>query len=284
MLRAVWAGLAVLAGPAFADALGDDSRGVQLVASVGLWLLWAGGLVATLVPTTVSLTAVRLLAPGAVAAAVWAWADGAASRPAAVALASALATLVAFTAEVGRAYVQGSAYGDESRFPLRPPGLLLVGPLPVAWAVTMAAGVAGPLMLGARQWVAGGVAVAAGGPVVVLGVSRLHRLARRWVVLVPAGLVLHDPIALADTALFRRSQIRRLALAGVDTDATDLTLHALGLAVELTLIEPVTVVAAGGRGGPKARPVAVEGVLFSPSRPGALLAEAALRSLPVAAR
>ena len=49
-----------------------------------------------------------------------------------------LATLLALTAEVGLAFVQAAAYGDEVRVTLRPPGPLLFGPLELAWAVLAA--------------------------------------------------------------------------------------------------------------------------------------------------
>src|SRR5690606_1618097 len=64
-IRVVGAVHPLLLGPALGDALDDAGRGVQAVASVGAWLVWLAVLVATLVPTTVSLTALRLAAPGA---------------------------------------------------------------------------------------------------------------------------------------------------------------------------------------------------------------------------
>ena len=103
----------------------------------------------------------------------------------------------------------------------------------------------------------------------------LHGLARRWVVFVPAGLVLHDPHALVEPVLFPRRSIRRLGPAPADAGAgrRDLTQGALGLALELELAEPVAI-------SPRRadRTVQVESVgrlLFTPTRPGALLGEAA---------
>ena len=58
-----WVVLPFVAGPSFGDALDTRSRSVQLVATVGLWAFWAVGLLAALVPTTVSLTTIRTLAP-----------------------------------------------------------------------------------------------------------------------------------------------------------------------------------------------------------------------------
>ena len=97
---------------------------------------------------------------------------------------------------------------------------------------------------------------------------------------VPAGLVLKDHLALLDPVLFRRQEIERLHPAPADTDALDLTVRAPGLALELRLREPVpvTVVAAGRRGGEPSRPARL---LFTPSRPGAVLADAEARRVPV---
>src|SRR6516164_695660 len=134
LLRASWVLVAVAGLAAFGAALDGRSGAVQLVAAVILWAGWAGGLVAMLVPAPASLTAVRLLAPAAPVAGIIAAASGAGAVAATLAIAvGLLAALVAFTAEVGLAFVQAAAYGDEVRVTLRPPGPLLFGPLELAW-------------------------------------------------------------------------------------------------------------------------------------------------------
>jgi hypothetical protein len=255
---------------------------MALVAQAALWSCWAVGLVAVLVPSAVSLTVVRILAPLGVLTGVMAAAFGA--SPALTALAcggTLIVALVAFSAEVGLALVQGSAYGDERRFLLRPPAALLVGPLPLAWALMAGPLVTGTLLIGARRWVAGSVFAAIGALLVVLLAPRLHRLSRRIVVLVPAGLVVRDPLLLADTAMFRRPSVAGLSLALVDTTAVDLTGRALGNAVEVRLRDPGQLVAAGTMHDRQGRSVEVQSFLVAPSRPGRLLAEAASRGYPV---
>jgi len=113
---------------------------------------------------------------------------------------------------------------------------------------------------------------------VVLGRS-LHGLSRRWLVFVPAGLVVHDPIALADPVLFQRQVIAAFGPARAGTTALDLTQRAPGLALELALTEEVPLVRTtpGQRGG---LPAAPRAVLVTPTRPGAVLREAASRRLP----
>ena len=56
---ATWLVLPFAAGPALADALEPRATGVRVVATVLLWAGWVIGLVAALVPRTVSLTLLR---------------------------------------------------------------------------------------------------------------------------------------------------------------------------------------------------------------------------------
>src|ERR671910_3701081 len=149
--RLTWLVLPLVSGPALGEALNGASRPVQAVASVGLWVGWAAVLVATLVPTTVSLTALRVAAPAAVVAAGAALVAGDTSTADAVGLAGALAAgLAAFWPGTGEVFVDGSSYGDERRMPLRVPGPLLAGPLAVVWGVAVVGGGAGPVLLAAR--------------------------------------------------------------------------------------------------------------------------------------
>ena len=271
-LRGAWV-LLLASVPAFTSALDGRSGAVQIVAAVGLWLAWAAGLIATLVPSPASLTVVRVLAPGAPAAALAATIAGADGVAAVVAVAAGiLVVIVAFTAEVGQAFVQASAYGDEARFPLRPPGPLVAGPLELAWLVTAAAA-AGPMLLAARAWVAGAVVTAVGVPLASIAVRRFHRLSLRWFVYVPAGVVVRDPLVLADTAMIQRAAVAAVHLAPATTTATDLTAKALGPAVEVTLAGPANVLMAGTFAERSGHTVTVQAFLVSPSRPGRLLAE-----------
>jgi hypothetical protein len=186
-------------------------------------------------------------------------------------------TLVALAPETAEVFVDGSSYGDERRLPLRTPAPLLAGPVELAWLAVVAPAV-GALLLAAGQWVAGGLVLVAGVPLAVLGARSLHSLARRWLVFVPAGLVVHDALALAEPALFRRQVIRSLAAAEAGTTALDLTAGAAGLALELALTAPVAVVPASRRGTP-AELTETEAVLVTPGRPGRVLAEARRRRI-----
>lgn len=272
-LRGVWLVLPLVSGPVLAEALDEASRPVQLVTSAGLWGGWGLLFVAMLVPRTVTLTALRIAVPAACGGVVMAVvaADTSVGGEVAALVVGLVALGLAFAPSTGHAFVNGSSYGDEIRFPLRVPAPLLFGPLELVWVVAVAGAVAGPLLLAAERWIAGTVALVIGWALVWWGVRVLHNLARRWLVLVPAGLVLHDPLALSDPVLLRRADVTWLGPAAVDSEALDLTRGALGLALEVRMRSsaPFTVLTAG-RAQP-ARTVEVDRLLFTPSRPGALL-------------
>jgi len=276
ILRAWWVALPFTAGPAFADALHTAPDAVRTLASVGLWVLWAAGLAATLVPHPVSLTALRVLAPAAVVAAVAA-AVGGASSALAVAWTAVAAALV-LAPDTGMLCVNGPAYPNERRFPLRAPAPLLLGPIELAWAFAVAGVVAGPLLLADREWLWGAVLTAVGIPVAWLLLRSLHQLSRRWAVFVPAGLVLVDPIGLIDSVMVRRQQVRALGPAPADTRALDLTQRAPGLAIEAQFSEDVDV-AVVGAGRKAGAPTKTQALLFTPTLPGAFLDEAKDRRL-----
>jgi hypothetical protein len=275
-LRALWVTLPFTLGPAVADAVADASRPVQVVVSVGLWGGWVAGLIAALLPTTVSLTVARLLAPTPLAVAICAAVAGASAVAAIVAgLIGALVLVVALRREVGRVFAQGSAYGDESRFPLRPPGPLVVGPLPLLWLVLAGTTAAGPLLLAAGAWVAGALVSLLAVALLVVLPRRFHRLSRRFLVFVPAGLALHDHVVLVETAMFRWPAVGAVERAMASTGALDLTAGALGPALEVRLAAVDTVVVAGRDRA--ATSVRTSGVLCSPTLLDAALAEAARR-------
>lgn len=284
--RALWLVLPVLAGPAIADALADRSRAVQVVASTMAWAWWGAVLAASLVPRTVTLTLVRALPPAAVALCTWAaFASDEVAWGLAGAVVAVLATVAALSPANADAFVDGSSYGDERRLALRIPIAMAVGPVPIAWALAAAGLVTGPLLLAAEQWLLGAVALVVGLPVVVAVALRFHVLSRRWLVFVPAGVVVHDPLAMAEPVLLQRHLLRRVGPAGVDAasssggGALDLTGGALGLAIELRTAEPFTVGLRQGR--ETVETSGVPAVLVTPGRPATTLEVAAERKLPV---
>lgn len=279
--RLAWVFVAIVGGRAIEAAVDGRSSAVRWVAGVGGWAVWGLVLGALLIASVRSLTIVRVGAPVSAAAAVAVVVAGvSAADLLSFVVPAAVAVLAIFSAEFGRSFVQASAYGDEERFPLRPPAAVGAAAV-VTWVVWAAAVVAGPLLLAAQSWIAGGVVslVAVAGTVVLA--PRWHRLARRWLVLVPAGIVVHDPVVLADTVSLRTNQLRRMRLAPKSTKAADLTGPASGYAVEIETTETVTAVFAFTPREPNGRAIHLTAFLVSPSRPGQALAAAARRHLPV---
>jgi hypothetical protein len=279
--RAAWIVVAVVGGSAVESALDGRSGAVTTTATVGAWTMWGAVGLALAIPSVRSLTVVRVGTPLAIVAAVATALAGAPALDVVLLLVPALVAVAAvIAAEFGRQFVQASAYGDEERFVLRMPVAAGAAAV-VTWVVWAPAVVAGPLLLAAGQWVAGAIltAVAVGGAV-FLG-PRWHRLSQRWFVLVPAGVVVHDPVVLADTFPLRRGQLAHLALAPADTTAADLTGPASGYAVEVATTESVTTVLAFTPKEPDGRAIHLTAFLVAPSRPGAVLRAAVRRGLPV---
>ena len=284
-LRAIWVLLPILIGPAVADALHGMDPGPRSATSAALWVCWALCLTATLVPLPVTLTVLRLGGPGVAALAVWsATVTDDLVHTGFALLAGVLVVLTSFAAPVADRFVDGASYGDERRFLLRAPGpvVLVLGPL--ATAVAVAGATVGPVLLLHSRWVPGALVTAAGLPLAVLSLRSLHRLVRRWIVLVPAGFVLHDHLALAEPTLLQRAGLDQLGAAAAHTGARDFTQQARGLALEVRCRQPHDILPAKSRGGaetPAIEVQAIEAFLCSPVRPDVVLAEAARRRLPV---
>jgi hypothetical protein len=280
-LRVVWVLLPVAAGPAVADALDSWSRAPRVVAEVLLWAGWVCVLVAVLAPRPLGLTATRLVAPafGGVAIAC-AWGAPLTTVVPAVVATWAAAALAA-TPAFGRASADGVAYGDESRYPLKVPPALAVGPVPLATALVAAGIATGPLLLAAKRYVAGAVALAVGWTVAAFLARALHRLSTRWAVLVPAGITLVDRMTLADAVLFPRDHVAGFEAAPLhaDPDVLDLRLGASVGAVAMHLTDEAPLMTAG-RGRRESRKVTTHAVVFAPVEPKAFVADVQLRARP----
>jgi hypothetical protein len=281
-LRALWLVLPFVMGPGLADAIDGRSPGVRAVASVMAWGGWTATLVALLVPRTTSLTVARIAAPAALVTECWAAGPGNAAEPGVDGVVGIVVCVVicslVWAPVVSDGFVNGSAYGTERRFVLRLPPLLAVLALP-AWLVVATGVVTGPLLLAARQWLTGAVVLALGAPFAAAAARSLHSLSRRWLVFVPAGLVVHDPVARPESVMVPKPLIVRLAPALKESDAFDLTLGAPGLALELELSAPLPITVR--RGIRSLGTEAVTTALIAPARTAAVLAEAEDRGVRV---
>ena len=212
----------------------DASRSVSWVLLTWGWLLWIAVGASLLVPSPMSLTIIRIVVPLSVVVSV------VASQPLAV-FCSVVALIVCASPVFVDAMVQGGAYGDETRFALRTP-LPYVVPAVIAWVIYTASLVGGSLLLAAKQYVVGAVLVAIG---VFLSRSipqRLHRLARRWLVLVPVGIVVHDHLVLHETIMAPSAKIMSVVRTSDVGEAADLTGGTFGDRLTITLTEADKVV------------------------------------------
>jgi len=281
-LRVAWLGCAIGVGrPAIHAADQFDGSG-PLIVETWLWGAWFIGVVAILVPAPASLTAIRLLSSGSISVAVLGLVLTNNSRSDLwLALAVAIGvTALSFQPVVGDLMVNGSAYGSERRMPLRPPGFALVGPVQVAWLLVMLGALSGPILMASGWLIAGIGASLVGLGAIWAGVRVLHQLARRWVVFVPAGFVIHDPVVLIESILLGRTKIVALGPASIplDDQATDLGRGARGLALAVRPKAPVEFAIR--------KPGVVESttssvLVFNPSLPGAVLKEARARAIPI---
>jgi hypothetical protein len=281
LVRAAWVAVLVVATPAIDTATGGRGDAVADVARYGGAAIWLAGVVALSVPAVVTLTAARVVVPLSVPAAAVALAAGADNAQAAgFVVAAVVATALVLSAELGRSFVQASAYGDEARYPLRPPLAYSMAAV-LTWVLWAAALLSGPLLLADHRWIAGAALTAIAVGLGWWGWPRWHKLARRWFVIVPVGVVVHDHVVLAETLMVRRNDLAGLRLAPADTQAADLTGPATGHALELLTHEPVTAILAASPKQPGGTAIHLTGALVSPTRPGQVLAAARSRRMPV---
>ena len=212
----------------------DASRLVAWVVIAWGWLLWTSVGASLLVPSPMSLTIVRIVVPLSVVVSV------VASQPLAI-FCSVVALIVCATPIFVDAMVQGGAYGDETRFALRTP-LPYVVPAIIAWMLYSTSLIGGSLLLATRQYIFGAVLVAIGILLSRTIPQRLHRLARRWLVLVPVGIVVHDHLVLHETIMAPSGKILSVTRTSHVGEAADLTGGVFGDRITIALTEADKVV------------------------------------------
>jgi hypothetical protein len=273
--------LPIATGAAFSDALASWSTAPMRVALAIVWLAWGIGLLALFAPRPWGLTSLRVIAPLGVVATILTI-TSTSSGGATIALTNAIvAAILVLAAPVNEASANALAYGDESRAPLHIPTPLLFGPVPLGVALVGAGAVTGPLLLADQRFVVGALATIIGWPLAFACARSLHSLARRWLVIVPAGITLADPLTLADPVLVRRENITSLhrePSRAVADGALDLRLGTTAGSVALELVEPAAFTRRRGRAGGEV--LEATGVVTAVVRPLAVLQLAAARRIP----
>lgn len=279
----IWAAAPFSVGVAIDAALQQGTQQQQIGASVCFWIGWGLVLGSCIIRRPWGLTAMRVLTPTTLPALLAAHLYSHISTGTLVlALTHAsLASLLSLLPETGNVMVDGLSYGDEKRFLLRVPGAIVVGPLMLLWVVVVLSFFAGPIAVVSENWRTGILLIGVGWPVAGFGFRSIHQLSRRWIVFVPNGFVIHDYLATREPFLLRRQDIISLGPAPVNSETedegiVDVSQFALGPVLQVALHGEVEVV-------PRTRGVSevklARNILFSPTRPGAVLQEARLRRL-----
>jgi len=276
----LWAAQPFTVGPLIGDALNPTPDSFRTAATWMVWLAWLVVLIILAVPRPLTLTLGRIATPAIIPAAAWAAFSVDSDSTIIIGLVSAaVVTIAVLLPVVGDRFIDAASYGDERRFALRPPGPVLVFLLVPTWAITVVGVAAGPLLLADQNWVIGTMAVVVGASAALVGYRALSRVTSRFVVFVPNGVVIHDYGVLAEPVLFKTHEIAALGPARADTTARDITSQALGLAIEMRFSEPIKLPMVTSRGHAEELPI--EALMFSASRPAALLATAADRGFPI---
>jgi len=282
IMRVIWISLPLLCGPSLADSLNDFKLLLRTTVSISLWTFWVLILLSTLIATPISLAIIRIGAPAAAALSLWSALETSGSVSGIIGLAaSAITACVALSAPLGDKFSDGASYGDERRFLLRAPGpvLLLLGPL--AWLTSVAGLTVGPILLLNKNFLLGSLISLCGFPLAALASNAIYQLGKRWLVLVPAGILLHDHLSVGDPTLIPRNQLANFSPAKVETNALDLSQNSFGLSLEIQCLTPLSMMLRTGTRKTTNETSIVESFLINPVRPNVLLAEAQKRGLRV---
>jgi hypothetical protein len=276
-LSVIATGLAV---PLLNNALRQMSSLTGISSTVGIWLLWSIALLCTLVPSSSALTAIRLALPTIfVIVAAAAVAIGISSGVAAALAISLLASLLIFSGDIGDSFVQLAAYGDERRYLLRcPPAMLLVQVL--SWLVWLTLTIVAINLLASDALILGAIIAIAALLLAIVLPRRFHRFSRRWLVSVPAGLVIHDHVVLAETAMFMNNAVIEVGIDLAPSEAADLSGKCSGVGLLIALKDFDTVVLAATPKTPGGSAIHVKSMRVCPTRPGRAITE--LTSAPSA--
>ena len=207
--RLAWIPIPLFGYGVFDSALSDKSDPIQITIVIGLWIIWSMVLVASLIPSASLLTLYRVVVPISVVAAIWGCIKAEMNASSILLLfCSAMCLSISLLPSIGFWFINGSAYGDEVRIPLRAPGPLLLGPVPLAWTVVASSLIFSVILLSSQNYVSGFIVLTIGSSLSYFSCRSLSALSQRWLVFVPAGIVLHDNMVLSDPFLIRKSMIK----------------------------------------------------------------------------
>jgi hypothetical protein len=239
-----WVALALIPS-GIAPTLASHGRSAQVVFTLGAWALWGLGTLAIFWLSPYSLSALRMLAPlataglvGFVFASLSTYANvglGDVAWPLVGVAVAVLALVCIFLPTFGSLHVQASAYGDEKRLLLRVPAAQ-VAPIVVSYVVMVAFPVATLFAVGGEVWWLAALSLVPSVFLFRVVVKSLHRFSRRWLVVVPAGVVVHDELLLAETFMVRTSSVTRVELSATSGEALNLSGDVAGVRRQMMLV------------------------------------------------
>lgn len=203
-MRLSWLGVAACGAWTFSDLAPPN---VVTIAGSTAWFVVA---VAGFVPHVLSYAVARLLAPGAVVAAIVALAVEA--TPSGVTLFSValVATVCTLSPTLGEWWANGTSYPNERRLVLRTPPVVLLTACPLAFIGAALLPMVSVLSFASDRPVVG-IACAVGAAWFgTNGIRVVAGLARRWLVVVPAGVVVHDLVVVIDPVLVPNHMIQSI--------------------------------------------------------------------------
>ena len=242
--RVAWVALALIPN-GIAPTLASHGRSAQLVFTLAAWALWGLGTLAIFWLSPYSLSALRMVAPLATAglvgflfASLSTYADvalGDVAWPLIGVAIGVLALVCIFLPTFGLLHVQASAYGDEKRLLLRVPAVQ-IAPIAVSYLAMVAFPLATLFALGGEVWWLTALCLVPAVLIFRVVPKRLHRFSRRWLVVVPAGVVVHDELLLAETFMVRTTAITHVELSATSGEALNLTGDIAGVRRHMVLV------------------------------------------------
>jgi len=253
--------------------LDDRSAAVQMTGTTLAWAVWGAVVIASFISHPITLTVLRIGTPVVASFMIFVVANQDTSvRQITSAAVSIAVLLLSFSAEIGSIYVQASAYGDEKRFALRPP-VVLIAPILLSTLVADLSIISLPLLVAAKDWPVAIVSLVGLYISARYFLPRIHSLSRRWLVFVPAGVVIHDEIVLLINLMIRKQELSQIQLARDNSAAADLSALTWGVPLEFSFNKPldVSLTSIGAKHLNTVSAIHAQSVLVATSRPGAVL-------------
>ena len=253
--------------------LDDRSAAVQMTGTTLAWAVWGTVVIASFISHPITLTVLRIGTPVVASFMIFGvFNQGTSGGKIICAAVSIAVLLLSFSAEIGSIYVQASAYGDEKRFALRPP-VVLIAPILLSALIADLSIISLPLLVAAKDWPVAAVSLAGLYVSAKYLLPRIHSLSRRWLVFVPAGVVIHDEIVLSINLMIRKQELSQIQLARENSAAADLSALTWGVPLEFSFNKPldVSLTSIGAKHLNTVSAIHAQSILISASRPGAVL-------------